>query len=44
LVFDYDASRHNPETATTREEYIELISLLRPCVSARLGVRISSFS
>ncbi|KIM86341.1 hypothetical protein PILCRDRAFT_816275 [Piloderma croceum F 1598] len=42
LVFDYDASRHNPETATTREEYIELISLLRPRVSARLGASLLS--
>ncbi|KIM79757.1 hypothetical protein PILCRDRAFT_98157 [Piloderma croceum F 1598] len=42
LVFDYDASRHNPETATTREEYIELISLLRPRVSAQSGASLLS--
>jgi len=42
LVFDYNASRRDPDAATTREEYIELMSLLRPRVSARLGASLLS--
>ena len=38
LVFDYNESRPNPEAPTAREEYVELMGLLRPRVSARLGV------
>lgn len=41
LVFDYNESRLNPEAPTTREEYVELMGLLRPRVSARLGVSLS---
>lgn len=42
LVFDYNASRLNPEASTTRQEYVELMGLLRPRVSARLGVSLPS--
>jgi len=38
LVFDHNASRHDPSAVITREEYIELMGLLRPRISARLGV------
>lgn len=38
LVFDHNESRVNPAAPTTREEYVELMGLLRPRVSARLGV------
>lgn len=38
LVFEYNTSRQDPEASTTREEYLELTGLLRPRVSARLGV------
>lgn len=41
LVLQYNSSRDNPETSTTREEYLELTGLLRPRVSARLGVSSS---
>ena len=41
LVFDYNESRSNPEAPTTREEYVELMGLLRPRVSARLGVSLT---
>jgi ATP-dependent Clp protease ATP-binding subunit ClpA len=42
LVFDYNASRRDPEALTTREEYVELMGLLRPRVSARLGASLLS--
>jgi len=42
LVFDYNASRLDPDVVTTRDEYIELMGLLRPRVSARLGASLLS--
>jgi len=42
LIFDYNASRQDPESATTREEYVKLMGLLRPRVSARLGASLLS--
>ena len=42
LVFSHHESRKNPEAPMTREEYVELMALLRPKVSERLGVRIHS--
>ncbi|KAJ3555793.1 hypothetical protein NM688_g2379 [Phlebia brevispora] len=42
LVFEHQASRPNPEEPVSREEYIELIGLLRPKVSERLGPSVLS--
>ena len=38
LVFEHQASRTSPEEAMSREEYVELVGMLRPKVSERLGV------
>jgi len=38
LVFEYDASRPDPNQTMPREEYVELMGLLRPRLSERLGV------
>ena len=38
LVFQHLETRKNPEQLMTREEYINLMSLLRPKVSRQLGV------
>ena len=38
LVFSYHASRRKSEELMTREEYAELVQLLRPRVSGCLGV------
>lgn len=43
LVFEHRTSREVPEELMTREEYVELMGLLRPRVSERLGVRQSCF-
>jgi len=42
FIFDHNASRHDPEAPMTQEEYVELIGLLRPRVSARLGASLLS--
>lgn len=39
LVFHHQESRNKPEELMSREEYLELMGLLRPKVSERLGVR-----
>ena len=39
LVFEHQDHRPAPETQLSREEYIDLMALLRPRVSERLGVR-----
>lgn len=39
LVFEHQTQRVEPEAAMTREEYVDLMGLLRPQVSERLGVR-----
>ena len=38
LVFEHQDSRPAPETQLSREEYVDLMGLLRPRVSTRLGV------
>lgn len=38
LVFEHDEARVNREEPMSREEYVDLIGLLRPRVSDRLGV------
>ncbi|PPQ66205.1 hypothetical protein CVT26_011064 [Gymnopilus dilepis] len=42
LVFSHHESRKNPEAPMTREEYVELMALLRPKVSERLGASVLS--
>ena len=44
LVFDYNASRGHSQQPLSREEYVELMGLLRPRISERLGVRITHFA
>jgi hypothetical protein len=39
LIFEHHASRREPESVMTREEYVGLMASLRPQVSDRLGVR-----
>ena len=39
LVFEHQDKRPTPETQLSREEYIDLMALLRPRASNRLGVR-----
>ena len=43
LVFQHRDSRKNSEEPMSREEYVELMALLRPKVSERLGVRVLHF-
>lgn len=38
LVFEHQKDRIDPSAPITREEYVELMGLLRPRVSDRLGV------
>ena len=40
LVFQHHDSRKNSGEPMSREEYVELMVLLRPKVSERLGVRV----
>ncbi|KAL0946488.1 hypothetical protein HGRIS_012706 [Hohenbuehelia grisea] len=42
MVFEYQASRDAPEGSMDREDYSQLMSLLRPRVSERLGASILS--
>ncbi|KAL4263752.1 AAA+ ATPase domain-containing protein [Pleurotus pulmonarius] len=42
LVFDHHATRAEPETLMSREEYVQLMALLRPRVSDQLGTSILS--
>ncbi|KIM48688.1 hypothetical protein M413DRAFT_437873 [Hebeloma cylindrosporum] len=42
LVFQHRDSRKNPEEPMSREEYVELMALLRPKVSERLGASVLS--
>lgn len=44
LVFDHQTQRTDPNTPMDRKEYIELINLLRPDVTACLGVSASAGS
>lgn len=39
LVFEHQASREQPDEHMTREEYVDLMRLMRPQVSDKLGVR-----
>ena len=43
LVFEHQTARPSPEVTMSREEYIELIGMLRPKVSDRLGVSTTLF-
>jgi ATP-dependent Clp protease ATP-binding subunit ClpA len=38
LVFEHHEARARPDEVMSREEYVELMGLLRPRVSERLGV------
>ena len=38
LVFQHQETRSNPEQLMSREEYINLMALLRPKISKQLGV------
>lgn len=38
IIFQHQESRNNPEEMMSREEYLEIMGLLRPKVSERLGV------
>lgn len=40
LVFEHQATRLAPKDAMTRDEYVDLMRMLRPKVSDRLGVCI----
>ncbi|KAF8891328.1 P-loop containing nucleoside triphosphate hydrolase protein [Infundibulicybe gibba] len=42
LVFEHRESREHPDKLMSREEYVELMGLLRPRVSERLGASILS--
>ncbi|KAL6300184.1 P-loop containing nucleoside triphosphate hydrolase protein [Sparassis latifolia] len=42
LVFEHHADRTNPDVQLSREEYVDLMAMLRPCVSQRLGSSLSS--
>ncbi|GJE96411.1 hypothetical protein PsYK624_126080 [Phanerochaete sordida] len=42
LVFEHQATRHSPEEQMAREEYVDLMKLLRPKVSERLGPSLLS--
>jgi len=39
LVFEHHEARAQPDEIMSKEEYVELMGLLRPRVSERLGVR-----
>ena len=41
LVFQHQESRSNPEQLMSREEYINLMALLRPKISKQLGVCVA---
>lgn len=40
LVFEHQGNREDPEAPMSREDYVDLMGLLRPCVSQRLGVSV----
>ncbi|EGN95763.1 hypothetical protein SERLA73DRAFT_113458 [Serpula lacrymans var. lacrymans S7.3] len=42
LVFEYHESREDPDISVSREEYVELMALMRPRVSQRLGASLLS--
>ncbi|CAL1705742.1 unnamed protein product [Somion occarium] len=42
LVFEHQASRENPEESMSREAYVDLMGILRPGVSQRLGPSLLS--
>ncbi|KAF9053010.1 hypothetical protein BJ165DRAFT_1444835 [Panaeolus papilionaceus] len=42
LVFQHRDARRNPDELMSREDYVELMGLLRPKVSERLGASIAS--
>ncbi|KAH9951909.1 hypothetical protein B0H21DRAFT_3681 [Amylocystis lapponica] len=42
LVFEHQHSRRDPEANMSREEYVDLMGLLRPRVSKRLGASLLS--
>lgn len=39
MVFEHQESRTSPDEQMSRDEYVDLMKLLRPKVSERLGVR-----
>lgn len=44
LIFDHWSTRENPSEMLSRQEFLELVALLRPRVSERLGVRAHELS
>lgn len=40
VIFEYNESRKDPDKPFSREEYRQLMALLRPSVSEKLGVRL----
>ncbi|KAH9928093.1 uncharacterized protein B0H18DRAFT_1001360 [Fomitopsis serialis] len=42
LVFEHQTKRQDPEAPMSREDYVDLMALLRPCVSQRLGASLLS--
>ncbi|KAH9832896.1 P-loop containing nucleoside triphosphate hydrolase protein [Rhodofomes roseus] len=42
LVFEHQEKRQDPEAPMSREDYVDLMGLLRPCVSQRLGASLLS--
>lgn len=42
LVFEHQNSRRHPDTSMPREEYVDLMGLLRPRVSEKLGASLLS--
>ena len=38
-MFNHNSNRETPDTRTSREEYLDLMDLVRPVASATLGVR-----
>ncbi len=43
LIFNHQETRKNPDEMMSREEYLEVMALLRSKVSERLGVRWMHF-
>lgn len=44
MVFEHQASRPSPDEQMSRDEYVDLMKLLRPKASDRLGVRMDPIS
>jgi hypothetical protein len=40
IVFQHNEARENENIAMSREDYVELMNVIRPCVAEKLGVCI----